>query len=112
MKAWRVYEWGEPETMRLEEIDEPVPAKGQVRIRNRVAALNFFDLLQVQGKYQIKPPFPFTPGAEVAGVIDAVGEGVTTFRPGDRVMAMPHGGGFAECSLAPALSVFPMPEDL
>jgi NADPH2:quinone reductase len=80
-----------------------------VRIRNRAAALNFFDLLQVQGKYQIKPPFPFTPGAEVAGVVDAVGEGVTAFQEGDRVMAMPHGSGFAEWSLAPVSNVFEMP---
>jgi NADPH2:quinone reductase len=109
MKAWRVHEWGEPETMRLEEVAEPSPGPGQVRIRNRAAALNFFDILQVQGKYQVKPPFPFTPGAEVAGIVDAVAEGVTGIREGDRVMAMPHGGGFAEFSIAPASSVFAMP---
>jgi len=74
MKAWRVHAWGEPESMVLEEITVPSPGPGQIRIRNHAAALNFFDILQVQGKYQIKPPFPFTPGAETAGVIDAVGE--------------------------------------
>ena len=74
-KAWRVHAWGEPETMALEDVAEPEPGRGQVRIRNHAAALNFFDILQVQGKYQIKPPFPFTPGAEVAGVVDAVGAG-------------------------------------
>ena len=78
MKAWRVHAWGEPETMALEEVAEPEPGLGQVRIRNHAAALNFFDILQVQGKYQVKPPFPFTPGAEVAGVVDAVGAGVTS----------------------------------
>ena len=109
MKAWRVHAWGEPETMRLEEIADPAPGLGQAKIRNHAAALNFFDILQVQGKYQIKPPFPFTPGAEVAGVVDAVGDGVTSLRPGDRVMAMPHGGGFAEVSIAPASSVFAIP---
>src|ERR1700685_4514231 len=98
MKAWRVNAWGEPETMTLESIPVPEPGEGQVRIRNHAAALNFFDILQVQGKYQIKPPFPFTPGAETAGVIDEVGDGVTSVRPGDRVMAMPHGNGFAEVS--------------
>src|SRR5262249_19034133 len=96
MKAWRVHAWGEPETMTLEEVPDPQPASRQVRVANRVAALNFFDILQVQGKYQVKPPFPFTPGAEVAGVVDAIGDRVTSVKPGDRVMAMPHGGGFAE----------------
>ncbi len=110
MKAFRVHEWGEPESMRLEEIPEPEPGPGKVRIRNRAAALNFFDILQIQGKYQVKPPFPFTPGAEAAGVIDAIGAGVTTLRAGDRVMAMTHGGAFAESSVAPASSVFPMPD--
>ena len=109
MKSWRVHSWSEPETMTFEEIAEPEPAQGQVRIRNRAAALNFFDILQVQGKYQVKPPFPFTPGAEVAGIVDAAGEGVASVQAGDRVMAMTHGGGFAEYSLAPAASVFHMP---
>src|SRR5580698_2132980 len=113
MKAWRVHAWGEPESMELEEIAVPSPGPGQVRIRNHAAALNFFDILQVQGKYQIKPPFPFTPGAETAGVIDAIGdaigENVSAFKIGDRVMALTHGSGFAEYSLAPVTSVFPMP---
>ncbi len=112
MRAWRVHAWGEPETMVLEEIADPQPAKGQVRIRNRAAALNFFDILQIQGKYQVKPPFPFTPGAEVAGVIDAIGDGVAGFKIGDRVMAMPHGGGFGEASIAPASSVFSIPDGM
>src|SRR5437899_10438662 len=105
MKAWRVHAWSEPETMAFEDVATPQPGNGQVRIRNRAAALNFFDILQVQGKYQVKPPFPFTPGAEVAGVVDAIGEGIGGFKPGDRVMAMPHGGGFAEFSNAPLSSV-------
>jgi NADPH2:quinone reductase len=112
MRAWRVHDWGEPESMRLEEAATPEPAAGQVRIRNAAAALNFFDILQVQGKYQVKPPFPFTPGAEVAGVIDALGEGVTTFRVGDRVIGMPHGNGFAENSVSRTSSVFRMPEGM
>jgi len=66
----------------------------------------------VQGRYQIKPPFPFTPGAEVSGIVDAVGDEVTQIRVGDRVAAMPHGGGFAEFSIAPASSVFAIPEKM
>jgi len=110
MKAWRVHAWGEPETIQLENINEPTPAAGQVRIRNKACALNFFDILQIQGKYQIKPPFPFIPGAETAGVIDALGDGVSGMKAGDRVMALTHGGGFAECSIAPASNVFPIPD--
>jgi NADPH2:quinone reductase len=112
MRAWRVHDWGEPETMRLEEAPALTPGEGQVRIRNAAAALNFFDVLQVQGKYQVKPPFPFTPGAEVAGVVDAVGEEVTSFRPGDRVVAMPHGNGFAEYSVTRVTSCFAIPDDM
>jgi NADPH:quinone reductase len=110
MKAWRVHAWGEPETMTLDEVAVAEPGAGQVRIRNHAAALNFFDILQVQGKYQVKPPFPFTPGAEVAGVVDAVGSGVTSLKEGDRVMAIPRGGAFAEYSMAPETSVFAIPE--
>ena len=112
MKSWRVHAWSEPESMALEDVPEPPPGLGKVRIRNRAAALNFFDILQIQGKYQVKPPFPFTPGAEVAGVIDAVGAEVTAHRAGDRVMAMTHGGAFAESSIAPAGSVFAMPSSM
>jgi NADPH2:quinone reductase len=109
MRAWRVHSWGEPETMSFEDVATPEPGAGQVRIRNRAAGLNFFDILQVQGKYQVKPPFPFTPGAEAAGVVDAVGDGVTDFHVGDRVLAVTHGGGLAECSLARANMTFPIP---
>ena len=110
MKAWRVHAWGEPETMALEEVAMAEPDAGQVRIRNHAAALNFFDILQVQGKYQVKPPFPFTPGAEVAGIVDAVGAGVASVKLRDRVIAIPRGGAFAEYSIAPETSVFAMPE--
>src|SRR5258705_8397733 len=112
MKAWRVHAWGEPETMLLEDVTEPSPGAGQVRIANRAAALNFFDILQIQGKYQIKPPFPFTPGAEVAGTVDAVGPGVDSVAVGDRVLAMPQGNGFAEYSVSPAARVFRMPDGM
>lgn len=112
MKAWQVTRWCEPEEMQCNEIAAPEAAKGQVRVRMEAAALNFFDILQVQGKYQTKPPFPFTPGAEIAGVIDQLGEGVTGFAPGDRVMAMPQLGAFAEYAVADAARVFPMPASM
>ena len=108
MKAWRVHAWGEPESMQLEEVAAPEPGPGQIRIRHRAAALNFFDILQVQGKYQVKPPFPFTPGAEAAGIVDAVGAGVHQFSTGDAVLAFVTGG-LAECSLTDAARAFPIP---
>jgi len=92
--------------MTLDEVPVPEPGPREVRIRNRAAALNFFDILQIQGKYQVRPPFPFTPGAEVAGIVDAVGPEVKHVFPGDEVMAMTHNGAFAEYSLAAAHRTF------
>jgi NADPH2:quinone reductase len=109
MRTWQVREWCEPDGMAWTEIPPPEPTAGQVRVRNRAAALNFFDILQIQGKYQVKPPFPFTPGAEIAGEIDAVGEGVV-WRAGDRVLGFPGGGGFAEQTIVDASKVFRIPE--
>jgi NADPH:quinone reductase len=109
MRAWTVQAWCEPEGMEWSETGTPEPKAGQVRVRNRAAALNFFDILQIQGKYQVKPPFPFTPGAEISGEIDAVGEGVTQWKPGDRVLAMPNGSGFAEYTAVDATRVFRIP---
>jgi NADPH2:quinone reductase len=109
MRAWQVHEWCEPDGMEWAEIEVPEPDTHQVRIRNRAAGMNFFDLLQIQGKYQVKPPFPFTPGAEVAGEIDAVGSEVSSWRLGDRVLALTMGSGFAEQTIADAKRVFPIP---
>ena len=112
MKAWRVHDWCEPEQMSFEEIPTPEPGAGEIRIKNHAAALNFFDILMVQGKYQTKPPRPFTPGSEVAGIVEAVGEGVTGFAIGDRVQAMATSGGYAECSIAPAAKSFRIPDSM
>jgi NADPH2:quinone reductase len=110
MRVWRVHAWGEPESMRLEEVDTPPVGPGEVRIRNCAAALNFFDILQVQGKYQLKPPFPFIPGAEVAGLVDSVGPDVEGWSPGERVMAISRGNGFADFSVVKASNVFRLPQ--
>jgi len=106
MKAWQVHAFCEPEQMTLDEIPVPEPGPRQVRIRNHAAALNFFDILQIQGKYQVRPPFPFTPGAEVAGVVDQVGAEVKHVFPGDPVSAMTHNGAFAEYSIAEGSRTF------
>ena len=109
MKAWEVSEWCEPEQMKLADVPLPEPQSGEVRIRNHAAALNFFDILQIQGKYQTKPPLPFTPGAEIAGVVDAVGPGVDQFAVGDRVLGSGALGGFAEYTVTPAARTFRIP---
>jgi NADPH2:quinone reductase len=111
MKAWQVRAWGEPEDMTLASAPVPEPGAGEVRIANRAAALNFFDILQIQGKYQVKPPFPFTPGAEVSGVVEALGTDVG-LAVGDRVLAAPMAGAFAERTVTPASRVFPMPQGM
>ncbi len=112
MRSWQVTHYGEPEEMALASVATPTPSRGQVLIRNRACGLNFFDLLQCQGKYQARPSFPFTIGAEVAGVVESVGPGTDGITPGSRVSAIPRGGGFAEYTLSDASRVFPIPPEL
>jgi NADPH2:quinone reductase len=98
--------------MALEDVATPSPGDGEVLIRNHAAGLNFFDILLIQGKYQVRPPFPFSPGREGAGIVEAVGAGVTGISAGDRVMADVETGSYAECSVADAAQVWPMPEGM
>ncbi|MCH6159460.1 NADPH:quinone oxidoreductase family protein [Streptomyces marispadix] len=120
MKAWRVHKNGEPrEVMRLEEIPDPEPGAGEVLVRVRAAAVNFPDALLCRGEYQIKPPFPFTPGVELCGEVVSVGEGTESTEgpalvPGSRVIAQPAlpMGGFAERTLVTAASARKAPDAL
>jgi NADPH:quinone reductase len=116
VKALRVHELGEPtHVMVLEDGPEPKVRPGDVRLRVHAAALNFPDVLMCRGEYQVKPPLPFTPGAEVAGVVDEVGEGAEGFQIGDRVLAIPNfgNGGFTELTTASAAGgVFPVPDSM
>ena len=112
MKAWRVHAYCEPDEMSFDEVPVPEPADEEVLVRNAAAGVNFFDRLWIQGKYQTKPAFPFTPGAEVSGRVEAVGAAVTEFSPGDCVMAKMEMGGFAEYSVVPAYRVSPTPEGM
>lgn len=98
--------------MVLEDVAIPTPAAGEVLIRNRAASLNFFDILQVQGKYQVKPQLPFAPGAEVSGIVEAVGEGVTGIQVGESVVATPMVDGMAEFSCAKAAMTFALPRGM
>ena len=94
MKAVVCKAWGLPETLVIEEQAEVLPAAGEVLIDIMAAGVNFPDVLIIQNKYQFKPELPFTPGNELAGVVKAVGDGVTKFKTGDRVFAfVPQGCG-------------------
>src|ERR1700724_3702842 len=86
MKAVLCTHFGPADDLDLADIPEPQAGPGEAVVRVKAAALNFFDTLIVAGKYQYKPPFPFSPAAEFAGVVASVGAGVTEFAPGDRVM--------------------------
>jgi NADPH2:quinone reductase len=109
MKAIVCKQWGGPEQLVLEDIALPEPGPGQVRIRVAAAGVNFPDVLIVQKKYQVQPPLPFTPGAEIAGTVSAVGAGVTTLAPGATVAALCGIGGFAEECVVDAALCMPVP---
>jgi len=95
MKALLCREYGPPQSLRLEDLPSPQAAEGQVVVSVRAAGVNFPDSLIIQGKYQYKPALPFAPGAELAGIVQSVGPGVTRFKPGDAVAAITTFGAFA-----------------
>ena len=110
MKAMLSHKTGGPETLVLEELPTPEPGKGQVRLRIHAAGLNFPDTLIIRDLYQMKPPRPFAPGGEVAGEVEALGEGVTSLEIGDRVLALTGFGGFASHVIADAARVIKIPD--
>ena len=112
MKALVCNSFGPIDQLQIKEINDPTPASGQVVIDVGYASVNFPDALIVQGLYQVKPPTPFTPGHELAGVISKVGEGVKEFKIGDRVVATPGVGGFAEKVLVDEKKVLPLPTNM
>jgi NADPH2:quinone reductase len=112
MRAVICKEWGGPEKLTVEDIPSPPLRDGAVRIAISAAGLNFADLLIISGQYQEKPALPFTPGAEIAGIITAVGTGVKDFKPGDRVMALTSLGGFAEEAVVDAGRVIRIPDGM
>lgn len=110
MQAWLCDNPVGVEALRWTTLPTPDPAPGEVRLAVRAASLNFPDLLTVQAKYQVKPPLPFVPGCEFAGVVEAVGDGVSHLRPGDRVASLGTTGGFATHACVSAKQVMPVPE--
>jgi NADPH2:quinone reductase len=112
MKALVCVEHGPPEKLVVQDIPAPEPGKGEVRIRMHAAGVNFPDVLIIQNLYQFKPPLPFSPGGEAAGVVDAVGEGVTRYKVGDKVIAMIGNGAFREQFCAAQHQVIPIVGDM
>lgn len=112
MKAVLCKAYGAPEDLVLEEVAEPVPGDGEVLVEVKATALNFPDVLMIAGKYQSQPPFPFSPGGEIAGTVLETGSGVTEFAPGDKVFGGVGHGGFAERVAVAARSLQPLPESM
>src|SRR6185503_19039115 len=96
MKAVLCKAFGPPDTLVYEEVASPTPGKGEVVITVKAASVNFPDVLIIENKYQFKPPLPFSPGSELSGVIKELGEGVSGWKPGERVMAFTTYGAFSE----------------
>lgn len=112
MKALLCEALGPAETLVIRDLPEPQPGPGEIAIRVKAAALNFFDTLVIQGRYQVKPPLPFSPSAECAGVVSAVGDGVTDWRVGERVAAWLGYGAARETVVVPAEAAIRIPEKL
>ena len=112
MKAYVCREFGPVESHKVEEIADPRAEAGQVVVDVKAAGVSFPDVLIVQGKYQFQPPFPFSPGGEIAGIISEVGEGVVDWKVGDRVIAMTGNGGIAEKVVAFEMTLMPLPETM
>jgi NADPH:quinone reductase len=113
MKAIQVHQFGGPEVLQLKDIPTPKPGPGQVLVRVHAAGVNPYDTYMRNGTYAIKPPLPYTPGSDAAGVVEAVGEGVTKVRPGARVYtAKTVSGAYAEYALALESQVHALPEKI
>ena len=109
MRAVLCKSYGPPDSLVFEDVASPVPGPGEAVITVRAASVNFPDVLIIENKYQVKPPLPFSPGSELAGIVKAVGDGVARLKPGDRVMAITGYGAFAEEVKVDARKLFPIP---
>ena len=112
MKAILCRRFGTPDDLELAEIPDPIPRPGEIVAKVMATGLNFFDTLIIAGKYQVKPPFPFSPGGEFSGVVETVGTGVTAFKPGDRVMGYTNFGAAAERVAVAANQIVKIAADL
>jgi NADPH2:quinone reductase len=112
MRALVCNEYGPPESLVIEERQDPAAGEGQILVNVAAAGINFPDVLSIAGKYQVKTPTPFIPGNEAAGVVEALGAGVTRYKVGDKVIINTLGGAFAEKCVADARMSAPLPDTL
>src|SRR5438067_1013669 len=112
VKAVLCKQYGPPETLVVEELPSPRAGPGEAVVSVKAASVNFPDVLIIQNKYQFKPPLPFSPGSELAGVVKEVGAGVSSVRPGDKVMAFTTYGAFAEEVKTEAARLLPIPDGM
>ena len=112
MRAVLCKAYGPPESLVVEDVASPTPGPGELVVAVKAAGVNFPDVLIIQNKYQVKPPLPFSPGSELAGVVKQVGDGVTHMKAGDRVMAITGYGAFAEEVKTDARRVLPIPDGM
>lgn len=112
MKAVLCKTFGPPESLVFEDLPSPRPGPGEVVVTMKAASVNFPDVLIIQNKYQFKPPLPFSPGSELAGVVKEVGDGVSAVKPGDRVIAFTTYGAFAEEVKTEASRLLPLPKGM
>jgi NADPH2:quinone reductase len=112
MKAVLCKQYGPPESLTFEELPSPRPGPGEAVVSVKAASVNFPDVLIIQNKYQFKPPLPFSPGSELAGVVKEVGAGVSAFKPGDKVIAFTTYGAFAEEVKTEASRLIALPEGM
>ncbi len=112
MRALQVEAFGDPKQLKVSDLRERTPGKGEVKIRMAGVGIGFFDGLLVKGEYQIKPPLPFVPGSSIAGIVEEVGAGVDHLKPGDHVAGFALLGGLAEKITLNALSCFAIPRSI
>ena len=112
MQAWICHNPTGVDSLQWQELPTPAPQAGQALVSVKAASLNFPDILIVQNKYQFKPALPFVPGSEFAGLVEAVGPGVSHVKPGDRVATVAGTGGFGSHALVPAEKLVPLPDGM
>jgi len=112
VKAVLCKQFGPPESLVIEDLPSPTPGAGEVVVTVKAASVNFPDVLIIQNKYQAKPPLPFSPGSELAGVVKELGAGVSSVKPGDKVIAFTSFGAFAEEVKIEAAHLLPLPEGM
>ncbi|WP_088007344.1 quinone oxidoreductase family protein [Indiicoccus explosivorum] len=112
MKVVKLEQYGGPEVLELTEVQKPEPNEDEVIIEVKAIGVNYADTARREGQYVVPTPLPFTPGAEIAGAVSAIGDGVTRFKPGDRIVALIEAGGYSEFVAVPEQALIPVPDSV